>query len=206
MRRTSVILLCISLFSVRVMAQEESARGLGRLTFGAEWGYVATWQSGFHYNYFSPDGYREDERGNEFLYYSNADVYIHGGYDFNEYWNVSMYIGYAGVHDIHKVIPVSLRGTRYFGDDPLKDRWFTFVDLGSGICIKKEPQEILVGKIGGGYRISLSSSVKLDFLLSARITYTHPPVIHDGVRISLKRTNRNNAYVGAFSVGMGISF
>lgn len=206
MRRFAVILLCFSLFSVSVMAQEKASEAYRKVTFGAEWGYVAIWQSGFHHNYFSPEGYREDDRGNEFLHYSNADVYIHGGYNFNEFWNLSLYIGYAGVYDIHKVVPISLRGTRYFGKDPLEDRWFTFVDLGSGICIKKEPQEILVGKLGGGYRISLNRSTKLDFIVSARITYTHPQVVHDGVEIPLTRTNRNNAYVSALSVGMAVSF
>ena len=43
-----------------------SAEGKGssekRMTFGAEWGYVFTFFSGYHNNFFSHDGWRVDER------------------------------------------------------------------------------------------------------------------------------------------------
>lgn len=194
------------MFSLVSGAGDKTFKPYPSFTFGAEWGYVATLQSGFHHNYFSPDGYRCDTRGNSFLLHSNGDVYVNAGYNFNGHWNLSLYVGYAGVHDIHHVVPLSLRGTRYFGKDPLKDRWFAFLDLGSGFCLKKDIQEILVGKVGGGYRLSLSRDLKLDILLSARMTYTHPQVVHDGMDIPSDRTNRNNAYVGALSLGLGVSF
>jgi hypothetical protein len=186
-----------------------SGKGNGhgkRFTCGAEWNYVMTLQSGFHYNYFSTEGFRVDERGNDFLYYSNGDVYFHAGYDLDERWNLSMYLGYAGVHNIHAVIPVSIRGTRYFNPNPMGDRWFAFTDLGSGICVKEQPQEILVARLGGGYSLALSRFTRLEFICSARITYTHPQVYDQGDVIRLNKTNRNNAYVSALSLGLGITF
>lgn len=194
-----LFLLCL----FRVPAREKN---FPRWTFGAEWGYVATVQSGFHHNFFSTEGYRIDLQGNEFKYKSNADLYFHAGYNLNRNWNISLYIGYAGVDDIHTVVPMSLRGTRYFKENEVGDRWLAFIDLGSGVCIKKDPQEILVGKVGGGYRFSLSADTKIDLLCSVRMTYTHPQIMYDNEIISMRWTNRNNAYVGAASIGIGITF
>lgn len=206
MKRGALIFYLFFISCFLSTAREKGSTSYPRVTFGAEWGYVATVQSGYHHNYFSPDGYRCDTRGNAFLYHSNGDVYVNVGCNFTGNWNLSLYVGYAGVHDIHHVIPISLRATRYFGQDPLGDRWFAFADLGSGVCIKTDPQEIVAGKLGGGYRFSLSRDLKLDFLLGIRMTYTHPQVVHDDVEIGKEWTNRNNAYVGAVSLGMAISF
>ena len=153
MKKILAILLILFSFNIYVNAQKDR---FSRYTFGVEWGYVATFQSGYRYIFFPPEGYRVDVRDNSFGLHSNADMYIHSGINLNRQWNLSLYAGYAGVGDIHKVIPVSIRTTRYFGKDPLKDRWFAFTDLGSGICLKRPVQEILTGKIGGGYRMSLS--------------------------------------------------
>lgn len=206
MRRWAFIVLLFIAFNMSVNAREGGDPDFPRMTFGLEWGYVATLQSGYHYNFFAPEGYRVDDYGNAFKYHSNADVYVHLGYNLNHLWNISLYLGYAGVDDIHNVMPVSLRTTRFFGDDHMKDRWFGFVDLGSGICIKKPVQEILAGKIGGGYRLSLSRDTKLDFVLAVRMTYTHPQIIYDKAPIPIEMTNRNNAYVGAVSLGLALTF
>ena len=76
MKRLCIILFL--LFSVRasLVAQEKS---YPRITFGAEWGYIGVFYSGYHYNFFAPEGYRVDPRGHEFKYDSNAEVYLHIG-------------------------------------------------------------------------------------------------------------------------------
>ncbi len=176
------------------------------MTFGVEWGYVATFQKGYIYSFFAPEGYRVEDGRNNFGLISNADMYAHIGCNLTPKWNLSLYVGYEGIADIHKALPVSLRITRYFGADPAVDRWFSFMDFGSGISIKQEPQEILTGKIGGGYRLALSRSTALDFILSARFTSTHPQIVYDKVNIPLSRTNRNLAFAGAVSFGMALTF
>ncbi len=176
------------------------------MTFGLEWGYVASLHTAIHYNFFAPEGYRVSDRRKAFGYLSNADMYAHIGYNLTPQWNLSMYVGYEAVAHFGKAVPVSLRMTRYFNADPESDRWFTFVDLGSGICIKQPVQEILTGKVGGGYRLSLGGSAALDFLISARTTYTHPLIIYDKTLIPANRINRNNALVSALSVGMSLTF
>ncbi len=206
MKRLLVILLTISAFNFYVCAQERGEKPLSRLTYGLEWGYVATMYNGYHYNFFAPEGYRVDTPVSSFDYISNADMYLHVGYNLNTKWNLSLYVGYEGIADMHKAVPVSLRMTRYFGSDAAADRWFSFVDLGSGICIKQHPQEILTGKLGGGYRLALNRNAGLDFIVSARFIYTHPEIIYDKQPIPINRINRNNAYIGALSIGMALTF
>lgn len=203
MKKILAILLTLISFNNFVNAQKDR---FYKYTFGVEWGYVATFQSGYRYIFFPPEGYRVDVRDNSFGLQNNADLYIHSGVNLSRSWNLSLYAGYAGVGDIHKVLPVSIRATRYFGKDPLSDRWFAFTDLGSGLCFKRPVQEILTGKIGGGYRMSLSRYSKLDFIISARMTYTHPQITYDQEVISQEMVRRNNAYVSALSLGLGLTF
>ena len=205
MKRIFLILLIVNAFNIIVNAQSSGMKTYPRLTFGAEWGYVGTIWSAYHHNFFSPEGYRVNRSGNRWDWHSNADVYLHGGCNINEDWNLSMYVGYAGIGGITRGIPVSIRGTRYFGDDPMKDRWLAFMDLGSGICLKEPVQEMFSCKAGCGYRLSLSRDTKLDFMISARMTYTHQNVIYDGTRIPASMINRNNALAGAVAFTMAIT-
>ncbi len=206
MRYVISILLILSAFNINVIAKEREKESVSRITYGLEWGYVAAVHTAHHYNFFAPEGYRVDDPQSSMCFISNADMYIHFGYDFNPKWNLSMYVGYEGIAAFHKAVPVSLRITRFFSEETDQDRWFSFVDLGGGICLKKPVQEILTGKIGGGYRLSLSRNASLDFLLSARFVYTHPQVIYDKLPIAFERINRNNAYVTAISLGMALNF
>lgn len=203
MKRVVLIFLIISAFNMNINAQESR---FPRFTFGAEWSYIATVHTAWHYNFFSPEGYRVNYPDNLFQYRSNGEAYLHAGYNFDEHWNLSLYKGIAGISDYHNAVPMSIRGTRYFGDDPLSDRWFAYLDLGSGISLKMPPQEIFTGKIGGGYRMSLSRNTKLDFIAALRMTYTHPMVIYEDTVIRHDKINRNDAFISAISVGIGITF
>jgi hypothetical protein len=88
----------------------------------------------------------------------------------------------------------------------MTDTWLAFADLGTGISLKHEPQEIVTGKIGGGYRINLSPGTKLDFIAAMRLAYTHPQIMDGDDMITLKWTNRNIAFIQSFSLGMSIIF
>lgn len=206
MKRIVCILLMLNLFNISVFAQEECGYACPCLTFGAEWSSVAEIWSGFHNNFFAPDGYRVDQRGNRFRYRENTDVYVHIGYNFDEKWNIALYVGYADADEEEKILPVSLRGTRFFKSDHMSDRWFTFLDIGSGLCLKRPVQEILAAKTGFGYRLSLSRDTKLDFHIAARATYAHKNIIYDDTIIQADRTNRNDLLIGALSLGMAVVF
>lgn len=197
----------ILLFLLPVMSlAEERQNSARRITFGAEWGYVFTFCRGYHYNFFSPDGWRVNETDVSMCNFSNAEINFHVGYNFSEKWNLSAYAGFTAIQDTDYCVPVSLRATRYFNPNRKGDRWLSFIDLGSGISIKKHPQEILTAKIGTGYRISLSERTKLDFLASLRMNYTHSNIIFDNTEIQYDRINRNNIYGCALSVGASLTF
>lgn len=205
MKRLLIILSSFFLLSDVLMCQNKGAEKC-RFTYGAEWSYIASYHCGIHHNFFSEDGYRVDLNHTSFGYESNGDVYLHAGINLRRRWNLSMYAGLAGVYDIGKIVPISIRATRYFNPNQMGDRWFSFLDAGSGICLKEEPQAALIGKIGGGYRIALSEVSSLDFILAYRMTLTHPEIIFDGYKVPVNMTNRNNAYISAISIGISLSF
>lgn len=179
---------------------------LPKFTFGAEWGYMPSFLSGYHYNFFDPDGFRVDTKKISAEYYTNGEVTAHVGYNLNTKWNLSLHAGYSGAGGYEPTIPVSLRMTRYWGDDHLADRWFTLFDVGAGICLKQNPQEILSCKVGGGYRVSLSRITKMDFIAAFRALYTHPQIKYYGEIIDSRWINRNNGYVGSLFLGISLTF
>jgi hypothetical protein len=202
-------LIIISLFIVSAghMTAGDGCSKTSKFTWGVEWGYVASFHYGIHHNFFSEDGYRVDiDNSSEFSYQGNGDVYIHLGCDLSDRLNLSVYSGLTGMHAFHKAIPVSLRLSRYFDLNKGTDKLIAFADAGSGLCIKDNMQLILSGKIGGGYRITLSPSSSIDILLAYRMTLTHPEVIYDGYTVPMKWINRNNAYISAISVSLGLNF
>ena len=204
MKRSVIILFMM--FPFLMSGRERTDCESKGFSFGCEWGYIASFHYGEHHNFFSEEGYRVDYRNERFRYHTNAEVMLHIGYDLNQSWNISLNAGYAGIFDMHHAIPISLRATRMFRRNSYGDRWFTFLDLGSGIDLKKETQALLCGKVGGGYRIALSRESGLDFLFSYRMTLAHPEVSYDGYPVRLEKINRNNAYISALSVGIRLTF
>lgn len=200
--------MLISLFVVSAihMAAGDGTVKPKRFTWGVEWGYVASFHYGIHYNFFSEDGYRVDLNSNRFAYQGNGDVYLHLGYNIGDGLNLSVYSGLTGLHDFHKAIPLSLRLSRYFDINDSIDKLFLFADAGSGICIKENAQAIVTGKLGGGYRITLSPSSSIDILLAYRMTLTHPTVTYEKDIVPMNWINRNNAYISAISIGIGLNF
>ena len=203
MKRFSIIFLILCIAGIKTHAGNPE---YPRITYGAEWGYVGVFYSGYHYNFFAPEGYRVDPRGHEFKYSTNAEAYLHAGYNFNERYNLSVYVGVSAIEEYHHVVPMSIRFTWFYNDKPLTDRWFSYIDLGSGLSIKKHPQELLTGKFGGGYRVSLSRDTKLDFMIGLRCVLTHPEIEYYGTVIEYEKINRNNAYISAVSLGMALTF
>ena len=179
---------------------------LPKVTFGAEWGYMPSFISGHHYNFFDPDGFRVDSKDISAGFYNNGEVTLHVGYNFNHKWNLSLHAGYSGAGDYEPTVPITLRLTRYWGENHLADRWFTLFDAGTGICLKEDPRETISCKLGGGYRISLSRVSKLDFIAAFRLLYTHPEIKYYGELIDRKWINRNDGYVGSLFVGISLTF
>lgn len=206
MRKFLCITLIFCSFNLNVKGQNNEREDFARLSFGAEWSYVGTVNYNAWYNFFSSEGYRVSRHESAWGCWNNAEVLLHVGYNFNRHWNLAFYAGMTGMADFHNAVPLSLRATYYFGNDVLKDRWLTYLDLGTGVSLKTEPQEIWTGKLGGGYRITLSRDTKLDLVASIRLACTHPQVIDGEDIITLEWTNRNLAFLQSFSLGMSITF
>jgi hypothetical protein len=177
-----------------------------RITFGAEWNYIASVHRGIHYNFYAEEGYRVNLNHSSFGYFSNGEISLFCGYDLSPDWNISLYAGYTGIYGLSKAIPISLRITKHYKRNGKGDRWFSYIDGGSGICLKCQPQAIAVGKIGAGYRIALSKETSLDLVAAYRISLTHPTVTFDGYEVPSAKINRNNAYVSGISLGISVSF
>ena len=188
------------------MAETKDARNGSRFTFGAEWSFISSFHSVIHHNFFSEEGYRMDLIQWNMGYESNGEVELHCGYNLSDFWNISLHAGFAGIYDIGNAIPVSVRVTRFFNENKVGDRWLCYLDMGSGVCIKQNPQMIAVAKAGGGYRISLSRTTKMDFLLALRTSLTHPYIVMDGYIVPFDKINRNNAFISALSLGISLTF
>ena len=101
MKKAVIILLLFSVFNIKVTGADTVSRQLPRVTFGAEWGYVATFFSYHSYNYFSTEGYRMSEKHGAFGIGSNGEVNLHIGYNLNHHWNIALYAGFTGLMNIH---------------------------------------------------------------------------------------------------------
>ena len=201
-----LLTIIFSLCTLAASGGNSSTDKLPKFTYGAEWSYAATFYTADHYNFYAPEGHRENLENSRFKYNSDGDITLHVGYNLNSNWNLALYMGYTALAEYHPAIPVSLRATRYFGADHLENRWFTFADAGTGFSIKSRPESLISGKLGGGYRISLSRYTKLDFLAALRYFYTHPDIEYYNEIIDHKDINRNNAHVVSLSVGVSLTF
>lgn len=176
-----------------------------RFTYGIKWSYIGTFFNHFHHNYITSDGYRENEQDSYFSYRNNAQILLNAGCNIGKRFNLSIYAGYGGLYGT-KVFPVSLRGTYYITKDITHPHWLTYMDLGCGLeNFKKMPG--WTGKAGAGYRIPLSRSVKLDFLLSYQCAYADIPFSDaDGEYLPAQNIRRNDNFLSSFLVGIGIMF
>lgn len=207
MKKIKLTILCILLCCTASAARP----GYPGFTFGAEWSYVATVLSYRHYNFISTDGQRVNQKKLYSGIHSNGQILLHGGYNFSRHFNLSLYTGYSGINKSESMIPVSLRGTFLLGRDPLANRGLVYLDIGTGINgLPDEARLSLSGKIGGGYRVSLSKCTKLDFLVSLQSIFTRPDVYEHNAGetqyVTEDRLRRNNAFYFAPTFGIGLTF
>ncbi|MGM9735295.1 MAG: hypothetical protein ACI3ZL_02680 [Candidatus Cryptobacteroides sp.] len=205
-KRILTTFLSVILASGFCSATQKPRRDYPVVTYGVEWGYVASVLSSVHYNFYSLEGSRVDIKESESIFRSDAEMEIHVGVNLGKMWNLSLYSGYTNIAHLTPAVPISLRLTRFYGKNPLNDRWMTYVGLGGGIALNQTEQAILGARIGGGYRVSLSRITKLDILVSCKMDYLNPDIVYYGHAIPPESINRNNAFMTAFTIGLGITF
>lgn len=206
-----IILICAAAAAIPASAKDagkekSDAKAWPVMTYGAEWSYAATLCSSYHQNFYSSEGSMVDIRKTRFGLKSNGEMNLHVGANLGKMWNLSLYAGYTGVGKYHHAIPVSFRLTRFYGQNPMQDRWLSFMELGSGVALHKKHSVMLGAKLGGGYRVSLGRLAKLDIIASFRLSYSNPDrIIHYDQDIPAESINRNNAFSTAFTIGLGIT-
>ncbi|MCD8206716.1 MAG: hypothetical protein LUD72_02130 [Bacteroidales bacterium] len=173
-------------------------------TYGLEWGYSANVNHAYHYNYTSPIG-RIDIRENDMCFKNNAYVSAHFGLNCSRHFNLAIFGGYESIYRGQAVIPLSMRGTWLFGKNTMGSRWLAFLDGGWAFSTS-DYKAGAIGKAGAGYRISLSRSVKLDFMLSYEFASTDVDVYDEaGDRVSPSRIRRNDNYFSSINFSIGLT-
>ncbi len=175
-----------------------------RITYGLEWTYSALLAEIYHHNYTSPTG-RVDNKGIKANYINNGFALAHVGINCNRRLNISLYGGYGCIHREERAFPLSLRWTWFYGKQSTASRWFNYFDAGCAFRTHGiNPSAI--AKIGGGYRVSLSRSVKLDLMVAYQFAYGHLTIDdEDGDEVPQSRIRRNDNYINSINFSIGIT-
>lgn len=201
------LLLPLLLAASSYAGERNNSKDYPRFTFGAEGYAVQTFADYSHFNFISREGERVDIKGMALKYFINGQFLLNAGINVSRNVNISLNIGYAGVDKGERICPLTMRATWFIGNNPLASRWFTLLDTGTAIGSSTE-KPALLGKIGGGYRISLNRICKLDFLINFQCAFIHPPTYEmiEGNPIDSENLRRNNSIVSSFGVGIGLNF
>ncbi len=197
--------------SLTAFAGDMQRRSFSRLTFGVEGSFVGTFLSYRHSNFISNYGYRIDRKTYRHKFHGNGEILLHIGCNISPSVNLSLYSGYSGACKDGRIFPLDLRLTWFPSNKADKDRWFAFLDAGP--ALKKAGKESSLagtGKLGGGYRISITRSVKLDFLVSLRQVFMKDMIVKTDMAenqyIDENRIRRNNTAYTAITFGIGLAF
>lgn len=206
MKYRSFIIVCLSALSVLPLGAQGGRQRFPVFTYGLEWSYTALFNATWHHVFMDEIYSRVNDKGARFLYENHGEILAHIGVNIGENVNISLLSGYSGIIKDVRLVPVSLRCTWFYGKDNGAGRWFSFIDGGSGIHISDTDTPYFSGKAGGGYRIPLSRRVKLDFNIAYRFSYASPDIYDDGERVPESSIRRNDNYLSAMQIGIGLTF
>lgn len=206
-----ILLLMILLLPVPdLLIARNPCRSFPRITFGIEGNFMLNFGTWRHFNYIAEEGYRVNIKDFRRSVNTNGQLLANVGCNIGSRVNVALYVGIAGIYREKAAVPAAVRATVFYGKDPLKGRWFSFADAGAGIGSFREKDISPFGRLGAGYRVSLTRSVKLDFMLAYQLLFSHPEVTEDieGVQIPVTgtRLRRNEILTNALSFGIGLNF
>ena len=202
------ILLTVMSFSF--LQASETRRDFPRITFGAEGNFILTAATWRHFNYVADAGYRVNIKGYDYSPVFNGQILANIGCNISGRVNLSLYSGYGGIYRKKTAVPLMLRVTYFWGKDPLAHRWFSCADTGVVTDGLEFSTAAPCGRLGGGYRLSLSRSVKLDFLVTYQRLSDHPEVTElvDGTETPVTggRLRRSDVLINAVTFGIALNF
>lgn len=187
-----------------------SAVPLERLRGGVEWGYTQNCWHWYHYNYLTDAMARVNSEDSEFELHPGGHIYAYLGYQIGRRWELDLISGWAGVWEGRRVVPVDLRVTRFFSgldSNGLK----AFIEAGEVISHNDASSELPsnIIKLGGGYRIMITSRSSVDFAISVHRCLDHPAGVTDpqyNYSVSAGHLRRSDtAYMGInFSISVNL--
>lgn len=181
----------------------EEVRQRKVFSYGVELRYLALLEAFNHSNYISEEGGRVDQISQSYHYNTVARVLLGCGCNIGEHVNLSLYSGYQGISKRERIIPILLRPTFLFGEESVaRARGLLFLSGGVGLKLSRGTFGVpILAEVGGGYRVPLFGSVKLDFLASVCSIFWHPSIIHDAEQI-----RRSNQLDLALALGVALNF
>lgn len=199
-----ILTAALAAFCLLEASASDRKREFPLFTYGVEWGYsthIHTVSERLYYD----DGTRIPYSRNEWGYKSHGEVLIHAGINAGRHVNLSLYTGWSGIGEGISAIPLTLRGSVYYGRDTRRARWFNFAEGGTAF-VPGQDMPVYSGRIGAGWRASLSRSVKLDFSISYKMTYLRPGIMENGVPIPKEQVLFNHNYFSAICLNIGLTF
>lgn len=187
-----------------------SAAPLRGLHGGVEWGYTQSFWHWYHYNYLTDAMARVNSEDSEFELHQGGHIYAYLGYQIGRRWELDLISGWAGVWDGRRVVPVDLRVTRFFSG--LDSNGFkAFLEAGEVISHNDASSELPsnIIKLGGGYRIMITSRSSIDLAMSVHRCLDHPAGVTDpkyNYRVPASHLRRSDtAYMGiSFSISLNL--
>ena len=199
MRKLLLTFLSVAIFSIPL-----AGRG-GRVYTALEWGAGMTIADIHLYNYLLDGGYRMN--GNEVYFGGKVNAYWQGsiGCELSPTWNLALNAGYEGVDRQFRVYPVTLRATHFLASSTV-DGWFLYGEGGVGLWSISDISAVL-GRLGAGYRLALTSHTSLDFLLSYRLSIRNPDLFDPDSTLPIppERIALNHLYANKLTLSVAIS-
>lgn len=172
------LLLCIASILLSHIILWSTNPIWNRLHPSLEWGYAQNIYRHHHFTMQSEEGYRIYEDNSAIYLHPNAFISLGLSLEMSKHISLGFQTGYAGIYENDSVIPLCL-GLRYHYKDMDSDGFYTFAEAGIGLVTKSaewEKSKSSLCRLGQGYRITLFDGFWLDFLLSARASFAHPPI------------------------------
>lgn len=201
MRRALAITVAI-LLGFRCMASEPAPL----VTFSVEWGYSATLVTSYHFNYICNEGYRIDLEGNEVGFNSNGGLLLTAGFHISDQVRIGIASGYEGINRNNRIIPLECRMTLY-PKGYCNDGFVCNADAGFGLRDSFRNISAFCCGMGGGYHVSLSRRISIDFLLNTRMFIDMPPIedIDDGF-VPERNIRKDIARYHAMNLSIALNF
>lgn len=179
-----------------------------KLSCHLEWGMTGTVYSHHSSDYTTLEGYHMDPRYYDNIFHPHGFVSVQAGIRPVRRLRLDLCTGYYGLQYEVRSIPVGLRGTWHFGQDPDGKGMLGYAEAGVGFSEDLRGKNADYSRFGIGYRVPLGEGIFLKFLCSGQLSLTHPiPYDYfDDMYVDPSRLIRSERVSLGVSFSMAIGF